>query len=82
MAWSEQSGLPSIVPHSETLEHLYHGDHIPFAILNNALQVVLFVIYFSDHTTIDIFLGRWDAKHMGQKFQGGVMLEIAKFPEV
>ena len=47
-------------------EDLCHGDHIPFAILHDPFQVVLFVIHIPDHAPVNIFLGGWDAQDMGQ----------------
>jgi hypothetical protein len=53
-----------LIPQPE--KHLSHRNYIPFAILKDPFQVVLFVIHIPDHAPVDIFLGGWDAQDMGE----------------
>jgi len=53
-----------LIPKPE--EDLCHGDHIPFAILHDPFQVVLFVIHIPDHTPVNVFLGRGHSQYVGK----------------
>jgi hypothetical protein len=56
-----------LIPQPE--KDLCHRNYIPFAILDNPFQVVLFVIYIPDHAPVNIFLGRGHSQYVGSSFR-------------
>ena len=61
---------------------LRYRDHIPFAIMDDPLKIILFIVHVPDHAPINVLFRRWYTQHMGHEFQGGVVFEIPEFPEV
>ena len=59
-------GQQPLIPQPE--KNLCHRDHIPFAVMDDTFQVLLFIVNISYHAPVNVLLGRGDAKYMGQEF--------------
>jgi hypothetical protein len=47
-------------------ENLGGGNDVQFAVAGDAVQVAFLIIYRSDFTSVKVFFGGGDAKHVGQ----------------